>query len=331
MSKSIHTWYRRSALLCAVASAALPVATASAMPVPSAFTRTQIGSSFVENGMLSVSRTSANSSSGQSTRGQLGNGNDVFASATATDNYVTATSVDITGLGTAEAVATVSESVTNNTAGSRDYIFTFEIEGGFLSINDFGGNGFTTFDEARASLSASVLLGDGTETPAEVWGLDVAIELADGAYSVSDENSIASGDSGLLEDFDSAFFTPGLLDPSSGLEVFWSDTVFTVDLGTLAVGETLELEYILSVEGFSNLSSPCFLFEEVTEDGSACYEVDAFAGDPGFITGISSTPSLLAPAPVPAPPTAVTEPESLALLGLGLAGLGLTRRRRIVL
>jgi PEP-CTERM motif len=232
-----------------------------------------------------------------------------FASSSAASlpGYRTVVGTNATRSGSARADAEVKETIKNTGSSAANYFYTFRVDGGQVAIDSTGGNGLATLNADLAVDGISV------------WSF--TFELATG-----------------VSQFVSGVPLNNFSQSSSFLS--WSNTYFTISLGSLDVGDDLDLSYLISatarIDADGDLVCGGYGYgvevnqRSVREGdgdgyGEPCPSALAYASDPGVFSSPDQLPAGISSRRIT---TGVSEPATLALLGAGLAGMGLARRRR---
>ncbi len=207
-----------------------------------------------------------------------------------------------------------SDSYTNTSATAEDISFDFLIWGGALST--WGVD--TTGESAESSYWIDILVNG-----ASLWSSSASLTSATTGTSLNETGTSLGG----------TFSTS-----STGGSYYWDDSTTTLDLGTLGVGETLTLEYIMGGNalgvGILDTTTSCYGEYEgefladgqfIEEGGYFCGGVNSSMsiGDP---FGFSSAP--LSPTISGTAVASVPEPETFLLLGAGVFAMSLVSRRR---
>lgn len=240
------------------------------------------------------------------------------------------------------------QTVFNTTGSALHYFYTFTLTGGEISAS--ATTPFAAGQFADASYAANIL----------VNGVSLFQTNAQVTMDSTGQSLIAGGTN---------IFTSG---PSSCLSsafcgVSWNTQTFTLDLGILAAGASLDLSYDLTTGASGNspvLSAPTvqtydpYIYVDSTT-GNTVYDCTGGYGDGyGSLTGIYDStpgsptfglcvdtsfqgaapvgssvarfgdPDFLSSQPIGNLPITVPEPGTIALLGAGLAGVAAIRRRR---
>ena len=206
---------------------------------------------------------------------------------------------------------------TNDTGIDQDFIFDFTIIAGELN------NSFGLLDPGD-SLFAS-------------YDIDVMVDFdQDGSFDSTifeSSASVTTTDAGTTIDTDGSTLDGASPSISPGFARYsWNETMESLFIGTIAAGDSFDLQYILTTtaRGVTTSNNNCFgggeFLAQVAVDNDvgegSCNSALARNGDPfgpgaGNTFSISSTPTN----PLP-------EPTSLILLGLGATALVAGRRKK---
>ncbi len=204
-----------------------------------------------------------------------------------------------------------SDSYTNTSTTTQDITFNFLIWGGWLSAA-----GVDTVGETAESSYWIDILANGSS----VWSSSTSLASTAAGTSLNETGTSLGGTFSLASD---------------GGSYSWADSSASLNLGTLGIGDTLTLEYIMggNASGFG-IPDPATTWScegEETELNTlqpSIYACDGVSssmsiGDPfGFSTTPSVSPTISGTAVASVP-----EPETFLLLGAGVFAMSLVSRR----
>ncbi len=210
-----------------------------------------------------------------------------------------------------------ADSYTNTSLTAEDIAFDFLIWGG--SLGTYGVN--AAGESASASYWIDILV-NGTSA----WSSSATLTTTSGGSAVTEAGTSLGGTLSTWS--------------GDGGNYFWTDTTASLDLGTLDVGETLTLEYIMGTSatgiGVMDTGTNCYGEEgEFLDSDGGFQEEEGYFGCGGVssYTGIGDPFGFSASAPLA--PTisgtavaSVPEPETFLLLGAGAFAMTFVSRRR---
>ncbi len=182
----------------------------------------------------------------------------------ARDSGAYAVSSNAEGIATATATTSFGQSITNDTGRDRRYSMSFHIYHGYMSTSLNGSATLVGTEFLQALYSANI----------SVNGSNV---FTSSAMVRRDVNGASGSKSGI--DLNAA-------DSASDGDLSWNDSYYTVDLGTVANGGTIEVLAMLADETSSNVGTYTF------DNGNCCSAYGCPTSVPGSTaskTGASST------------------------------------------
>ena len=187
----------------------------------------------------------------------------------ARDNGAYAVSSNAKGIATATATTSFGQSITNDSGSAQHYSMNFHIYHGFLST----------------ALNGNAVL-SGTEFLKAIYSANISVNgsnvFTSSAMVKRDANSTSGSKTGV--DLNAA-------DSASDGALAWNDSYYTIDLGTVASGGTINVLASLADETSSNVGTYTFDHGGCCSYGYGCYGSTPLADK----SGLSSTDIAVAP------------------------------------